>query len=90
MSTSTRWTVAVLVVVVALGVALWTQLGDDRSPTGSLSPGTGQARDRNQFGQGQWPGSRGVEDGDRFVNHADAARLSHNSILESHLLRRQI
>ena len=44
MSTSTRWTVAVLVVVVALGVALWTQLGDDRSPTGSL--GTGQARDR--------------------------------------------
>jgi thiol-disulfide isomerase/thioredoxin len=44
MSTSTRWTVAVLVVVVALGVALWTQLGDDRSPTGSI--GTGQARDR--------------------------------------------
>ena len=29
MSTSTRWTVAVMVVVVALGVALWTQLGDD-------------------------------------------------------------
>ena len=26
MSTSTRWTIAVLVVVVALGVALWTQL----------------------------------------------------------------
>ena len=44
MSTSTRWTVAVLVVVVALAGALWTQLGDDRSPTGSI--GTGQARDR--------------------------------------------
>jgi len=44
MSTSTRWTVAVMVVVVALGVALWTQLGDDGSPTGSIGPG--QARDR--------------------------------------------
>jgi thiol-disulfide isomerase/thioredoxin len=44
MSTSTRWTVAVMVVVVALGVALWTQLGDERSPTGSI--GSGQARDR--------------------------------------------
>ncbi|AGB26144.1 thiol-disulfide isomerase-like thioredoxin [Mycobacterium sp. JS623] len=44
MSTSTRWTVAVMVVVVALGVALWRQLGDDRSPTGSIGPG--QPRDR--------------------------------------------
>jgi thiol-disulfide isomerase/thioredoxin len=44
MSTSTRWTVAVMVVVVALGVALWTQLGDNGSPTGSIGPG--QARDR--------------------------------------------
>jgi thiol-disulfide isomerase/thioredoxin len=44
MSTSTRWTVAVMVVVVALGVALWSQLGDARSPTGSI--GQGQARDR--------------------------------------------
>jgi thiol-disulfide isomerase/thioredoxin len=44
MNTSTRWTVAVMVVVVALGVALWTQLGDNSSPTGSLGPG--QARDR--------------------------------------------
>jgi thiol-disulfide isomerase/thioredoxin len=44
MNTSTRWTVAVMVVVVALGVALSTQLGDNRSPTGSLGPG--QARDR--------------------------------------------
>jgi thiol-disulfide isomerase/thioredoxin len=44
MSTSTRWTVAVMVVVVALGVALWTQLGDDGSPTGPTGPGS--ARDR--------------------------------------------
>jgi thiol-disulfide isomerase/thioredoxin len=44
MSTSTRWTVAVMVVVVALAAALWTQLGDDGSPTGSIGPG--QARDR--------------------------------------------
>src|SRR6476619_3213075 len=44
MSTSTRWTVAVMVVVVALGMALWTQLGDNGSPTGSIGPG--QARDR--------------------------------------------
>jgi thiol-disulfide isomerase/thioredoxin len=44
MSTSTRWTVAVMVVVVALGVALWMQLGGDRSPTGSLGPS--QSRDR--------------------------------------------
>jgi thiol-disulfide isomerase/thioredoxin len=44
MSTSTRWTVAVMAVVVALGVALWTQLGDNTSPTGSI--GVGQARDR--------------------------------------------
>ena len=33
-----------MVVVVVLGVALWTQLGDKYSPTGSLGPG--QARDR--------------------------------------------
>jgi thiol-disulfide isomerase/thioredoxin len=39
MSTSTRWTVAVMVVVVALGVALWTQLGDDGSTTGSMTGG---------------------------------------------------
>src|SRR5438045_3539038 len=43
MSTSTRWTIAVMVVVVALGVALWTQLGDDHTPTGSIGPG--QPRD---------------------------------------------
>jgi thiol-disulfide isomerase/thioredoxin len=44
MSTSTRWTVAVMVVVVALGMALWTQLGDEGSQTGSTGPGS--ARDR--------------------------------------------
>jgi thiol-disulfide isomerase/thioredoxin len=44
MSTATRWTVAVMVVVVALGVALWTQLGDNSSPTGSIGPG--DPRDR--------------------------------------------
>jgi thiol-disulfide isomerase/thioredoxin len=44
MSTSTRWTVAVMVVVVALGAALWTQLGDHGSPTGSIGPG--QSRER--------------------------------------------
>jgi len=44
MSTSTRWTVAVMVVVVALGVALWTQLGDDGPAPGPI--GSGQARDR--------------------------------------------
>lgn len=43
MSTSTRWTTAVLAVVVALGVALWLQLGSD-DPAGS--PGPGAPRDR--------------------------------------------
>jgi len=46
MSTSTRWTVVVMVVVVALGVALWTQLGDDGSPTGSMAGGN--PRDRRE------------------------------------------
>jgi thiol-disulfide isomerase/thioredoxin len=44
MRTSTRWTVAVMVVVVVLGAALWTRLGDDRSPTGSMAGG--DPRDR--------------------------------------------
>jgi thiol-disulfide isomerase/thioredoxin len=44
MSTATRWTVAVMVVVVALGVALWTQLGDNSAPTGPI--GSGDPRDR--------------------------------------------
>jgi thiol-disulfide isomerase/thioredoxin len=44
MSLSTRWTIAVMVVVVALGAALWAQLGDDGSPTGSS--GNASARDR--------------------------------------------
>jgi thiol-disulfide isomerase/thioredoxin len=42
MSTSTRWTVAVMVVVVALGVALWTQLDRNGSPTGIGGPGPGR------------------------------------------------
>jgi len=44
MSTSTRWTVAVMVVVVALGAALWTQLSGDESHPGST--GAGASRDR--------------------------------------------
>jgi thiol-disulfide isomerase/thioredoxin len=44
MRTSTRWTVVVMVVVVALGFALWTQLGEDGSSTGSTGPGS--PRDR--------------------------------------------
>lgn len=45
MRSSTRWTVAVLVVLIALGVALWAELGDDGDAgTGSGEPGT--ARDR--------------------------------------------
>ena len=43
MSREARWTVAVLVVVVALGVAFWSDLRDDGSPTSSTGPGT--ARD---------------------------------------------
>jgi thiol-disulfide isomerase/thioredoxin len=38
MSTSTRWTVAVLAVVAALVVALWMQLGDDGDRTGGAGP----------------------------------------------------
>jgi thiol-disulfide isomerase/thioredoxin len=44
MSLSTRWTIAMMVVVVALGAALWAQLGDDGSRTGSTGPAS--ARDR--------------------------------------------
>ena len=43
MSTSTRWTVAVLVVLFALGVALWSQLGDDTPASGPSV--AGQPRD---------------------------------------------
>jgi thiol-disulfide isomerase/thioredoxin len=43
MSTSTRWTVAVLAVIVALGVGLWAQLDRDGS-TGT--PGGAPARER--------------------------------------------
>jgi thiol-disulfide isomerase/thioredoxin len=38
MSRASRWTVAVLVVIVALGVALWRELGDDGSPATSTGP----------------------------------------------------
>jgi thiol-disulfide isomerase/thioredoxin len=44
MRTSTRWTVALLVVLVALGVALWTELGRDDQQTGS-GPTTRDRRD---------------------------------------------
>ena len=44
MSTSTRWTIAVLVVVAALVAALFTQLPDDGAPTGTSGPGS--SRDR--------------------------------------------
>jgi len=44
MKTSTRWTVAVLVVVVAIGAALWLQLRGGESETGSSVPGA--PRDR--------------------------------------------
>jgi thiol-disulfide isomerase/thioredoxin len=43
MTTSARWTVVVLVVFVALGVAFWRELGDDDSPT--ARPGQPAARD---------------------------------------------
>jgi thiol-disulfide isomerase/thioredoxin len=43
MSTSTRWTIVVLAVVVALGVGLWTQL--DRGESTS-TPGQASARER--------------------------------------------
>ena len=42
MSTSTRWTVAVLAVILALGVGLWVQI-DRKGPTGR--PGQPQARE---------------------------------------------
>lgn len=47
MSTSTRWTVAVLAVVVALGVGLWVQL-DRSGPTGGPGQAPGQAPAREQ------------------------------------------
>lgn len=43
MSRGTRWTVAVLIVIVALGVAFWRELGDDGRP--ATSPGPAAARD---------------------------------------------
>jgi thiol-disulfide isomerase/thioredoxin len=44
MSTSTRWTVAVLAVVAALVVAMWMELGGDGSPAGGgAGPGAPRA-----------------------------------------------
>jgi thiol-disulfide isomerase/thioredoxin len=42
-SVSARWSVVALVIVIALGVALWTELGTD--DTGSSTPDTVSARD---------------------------------------------
>src|SRR5512139_3513346 len=44
MSSSTRWTVAVLVVMVALAAALWTELDDNGPSSGPL--GSNEAHDR--------------------------------------------
>ncbi|MBU8815357.1 TlpA family protein disulfide reductase [Mycolicibacterium goodii] len=44
MSVSTRWTVAVLVVLVALGTAFWLELRDD-TPASGPDAGTATARD---------------------------------------------
>jgi thiol-disulfide isomerase/thioredoxin len=38
MTWGARWTAAVLVVIVALGVALWRELGDDDAPATSTGP----------------------------------------------------
>lgn len=46
MRSSTRWTVAVLVILVALGVALWSELGSGDDDGGTGSGGPGAARDR--------------------------------------------
>jgi thiol-disulfide isomerase/thioredoxin len=43
MSRGARWTAAVLIVIVALVVALWRELGDDGAPATSTGPGV--ARD---------------------------------------------
>jgi thiol-disulfide isomerase/thioredoxin len=41
MSTSTRWTIAVLIAVTAIMVALASELRDTAAPTGALQPGAG-------------------------------------------------
>jgi thiol-disulfide isomerase/thioredoxin len=58
MSTSTRWTVAVIVVIVALGVALWAQLGDNASRTGSPGPSARDRRDADTAQQLAGPRAR--------------------------------
>jgi thiol-disulfide isomerase/thioredoxin len=45
MSRAARWTVAVLIVVVALGVAFWRELGDDDDQGGGTPNDPGVARD---------------------------------------------
>jgi thiol-disulfide isomerase/thioredoxin len=45
MRASTRWTVAVLVVIVALAVALWREIGSEDSGSGGGSPSAGVARE---------------------------------------------
>ncbi|MDY6996772.1 MAG: TlpA disulfide reductase family protein [Actinomycetota bacterium] len=48
MSVSGRWSIVAMVIVVALGAALWTELGDDQAAdrSGAVSPETITARDR--------------------------------------------
>ncbi|MGE2732692.1 TlpA family protein disulfide reductase [Mycolicibacterium vaccae] len=46
MSTSVRWSIAALVVVIALAAALWTELGGERDTAQPPSPDTISQRDR--------------------------------------------
>ncbi|MGE2737367.1 redoxin family protein [Mycolicibacterium vaccae] len=46
MSTSVRWSIAALVIVLALAAALWTELGGDRDTAQPPSPDTTSERDR--------------------------------------------
>ena len=43
MRTSTRWTIAVLIVVAVLGIALWREVGGPAEPEGSGPPSAGTA-----------------------------------------------
>lgn len=45
MRASTRWTVVFLVVIVALAVAMWREVGADDAPGGGGSPAAGAARE---------------------------------------------
>ena len=47
MSTSARWSVVALVVLIALGIALFNELGDDPAgPAAPAAPGAVSARDK--------------------------------------------